>query len=629
MNDPPDLNPVLLALLVEWDERKAAARPATPEEICRHHPELIEDFRRHIALVDWIDPLLKPAEDEPDQKLPRIPGFELLEEIGRGGMGVVYRARDLALDHIVAIKTLTRSAGEDVSRIRFDREAKTLARLRHPGIVPVLAAGIGEDGPYFVMEHVPGGTLKTLKDRFLGKPEAVAALLEQVARAVDYPHQKGIIHRDLKPSNILIDGAGRPLVGDFGVATLLAGETLFEVAGETTADTPPADVTRLTGTGLHVGTPEYAAPEAQPSRASDVWSLGVILHEMLTGELPAESNPRPRGDRPAAERNGSGKTLARSGRSLGRIISTCLALRPEDRYASAGRLADELARWRRRKTRAGMIRRIGFPAAAAVLAFAGGVYAVLPPGQETRSRNIRNELLRAGEVTLISETGRPASHRVWARGGGEVRTFLNPDGTFAVDSGPGQPALIELLDDPGKNRYRFSAEVRQDEGDFEAEVGLYFSAQAVQTDAGPIYLFGRLKYPDLDFGPGLTLVALEYCRLIPPGTTGDCWSVKHGAGKPFQVQQPGALPGRQWRSVSVEVSDAGARGFFDGLPGDRVVGDLSFARSQQWATNQPAVVPPTTRFQVNVIPRGGMGLFVNGCRASFRNARVEVDSSFN
>ena len=225
MDGYPRLDPVVLDLLVEWEKRKAAGNPATPEELCRDCPELVDELRRHVEQIAGLDPVLaltSPGEVE----WPTIPGFELLGEIGQGGMGVVYRARDLLLDWVVAVKVPFGGPNMALPRTRFEREARTLAKLRHPSIVPVHAAGLVADTPYFVMDYVGGGSLAERMGEVAGTPGRVAALMVQVALAVDHAHAAGIVHRDLKPSNILLDEAGRPFVSDFGVATLLAGESL-------------------------------------------------------------------------------------------------------------------------------------------------------------------------------------------------------------------------------------------------------------------------------------------------------------------------------------------------------------------------------------------------------------------
>ena len=200
--------------------------------------------------------------------------YYILGSLGEGGMASVYKAYDTRLERDVALKIIRTdmfmpSALQQVIK-RFEREAKSLAKLSHPNIVSIIDYGEHEGVPYLVMEYLPGGTLK---DQLQGKPlpwQAAFRLLLPVARALQFSHQQGIIHRDVKPSNILITLSGEPMLSDFGIAKLLESE----------------GSTSLTGTGVGIGTPEYMAPEqwvGKTSPQSDLYSLGVVLYEMIAG----------------------------------------------------------------------------------------------------------------------------------------------------------------------------------------------------------------------------------------------------------------------------------------------------------------------------------------------------------
>jgi Tol biopolymer transport system component/tRNA A-37 threonylcarbamoyl transferase component Bud32 len=209
--------------------------------------------------------------------------YQILEQIGEGGMAVVYKAYDMHLERNVAIKIIRRDAfpPNQLERIlrRFEREAKSLAKLSHPNIVGVIDYGEHEGSPYLVMEYLPGGSLKL----HLGKPipwKETVRLLIPIANALEYAHEHNIIHRDIKPSNILLTEKGQPMLTDFGIAKILENQ----------------DVETLTGTGIGIGTPEYMAPEqwtGQTTAQSDIYSLGVVFYEMVTGRKPYE------GDTPA------------------------------------------------------------------------------------------------------------------------------------------------------------------------------------------------------------------------------------------------------------------------------------------------------------------------------------------
>jgi serine/threonine protein kinase len=202
--------------------------------------------------------------------------FHIREQIGEGGMAIVYKAYDTRLERDVAVKIIRRGAfpADHLEHMlkRFEREARALARLSHTNILKVLDYGEYEGSPYLVLEYLPGGTLK----QKMGKPipwrDAIRTLIP-VAEALEYAHERGIIHRDIKPSNILLTEANQPLLTDFGIAKIL----------ETN------DTTTLTGTGMGVGTPEYMAPEqwtGQATSQSDIYSLGIVLYEMVTGRKP-------------------------------------------------------------------------------------------------------------------------------------------------------------------------------------------------------------------------------------------------------------------------------------------------------------------------------------------------------
>jgi hypothetical protein len=237
--------------------------------------------------------LLCPADGSPMQVVPPIPRtidnkYRLEQLLGRGGMGAVYRARDMRLDRLVAIKVVrTESFGDPAARRRFRREAQLVARLQHPSIVAIYDYGtLLDGGAYLVMELVRGEDLRRvlLREGRL-EPERTAHILTSVCDGIEAAHGEGVLHRDLKPENILLPGGGLAAkVLDFGVAKLVVDDRGDEIARS------PEASTVLTAAGMIVGTPAYMAPEqfqAAPADArTDVFSLGVIAYEMLTGELP-------------------------------------------------------------------------------------------------------------------------------------------------------------------------------------------------------------------------------------------------------------------------------------------------------------------------------------------------------
>jgi ABC-type phosphate/phosphonate transport system substrate-binding protein len=289
----------------------------------------------------------------PIARSTRVGEYELLEQIGRGGMGVVYKARQMTLNRLVALKMLSTVAAASpgvAERLRLEAEAA--GGLRHPGIVTIYDVDEHEGQPFLTMELIEGSSL----DRCIGpdgfrsppgsqglggrtKPEAdVVRLMIQIVRAVDYAHKHGVLHRDLKPANILVDQNGEPHLTDFGLAKVLG-----RVA------------TSGTATGVIMGTPAYMAPEQatgatkHASIAADIYSLGAVLYDMLTGrppfraETPLETLRQVVEDAPK-----SPSTFNRQvDRDLGTICLKCLEKDPEHRYASALALAEDLERWSR------------------------------------------------------------------------------------------------------------------------------------------------------------------------------------------------------------------------------------------------------------------------------------------
>ncbi|HVK18730.1 MAG TPA: protein kinase [Fimbriiglobus sp.] len=267
---------------------------------------------------------------------PSVPGYRILRELGRGGMGVVYEARQTVLDRVVALKTLLPGYAVPEELDRFRREAEAIARLDHAHIVPVYEVGESGGVPYFSMKYYAGGSLAQRPRARATDLHADAGLVETVARAVHHAHQRGILHRDLKPSNILLDETGNPHVADFGLA-----KRFDPNAGGTLASTI-------------VGTPSYIAPEqARGERvvttASDIYGLGAILYELLTGEPPFQGESALATLLAVVDRPPRSPRLAnpRVPHDLETICLKCLEKEPARRYASAAELADDLERWRR------------------------------------------------------------------------------------------------------------------------------------------------------------------------------------------------------------------------------------------------------------------------------------------
>ncbi len=322
-----------------------AGRPSSRDNLLAAHPELAEAVR----CLDDLDRLAAKDEDDiptvgasatvPPSVEIGLPCFEKYDvecEIGRGGMGVVYRAKQKDLDRTVALKMiLSGQLATPEHRARFHDEAKFAARLQHPNIVSIYDVGEILGQPYFAMQYIGAPSLSARLREGPLPPEQAAHLLNAIAQAVEHLHQHGVIHRDLKPSNILLDEAGRPYVTDFGLVKMVASDN------------------QRTNTGVIVGTPSYMSPEQAAAKSgrvgplSDVYSLGAILYETLTGRPPfqeatpldtlvqvLETEPAPlRQLNPAIPVD------------LELICLRCLEKDPAQRYASAAALAQDLQRF--------------------------------------------------------------------------------------------------------------------------------------------------------------------------------------------------------------------------------------------------------------------------------------------
>ena len=352
-------DPELDAVIAEYLTAIQAGQRPDRGEILRRHPELVRPLEEFFADYDYFQHLAgQVASNEARQPPPpctcdstlgpagssaaavppplrQFGDYVLTAEIARGGMGVVYRATQTSLKRPVALKMIL--AGQLASAAdvqRFQREAEAAARLDHPQIVPIYEVGEHAGTHYFSMKLVDGGNLTQRLPQLVGDSRAVAELIATLAEAIHHAHQRGILHRDLKPRNILLDAAGVPQITDFGLAKQV------DASGE------------LTQSGAIVGTAGYMAPEqARGERtittAVDVYSLGAILYELLTGRppfrgaTPAETILRVRADEPVRP------TAIRPDvdRDLETVCLKCLEKDPLRRYPSAAALAEDVRRW--------------------------------------------------------------------------------------------------------------------------------------------------------------------------------------------------------------------------------------------------------------------------------------------
>jgi Tol biopolymer transport system component len=417
------------AIIAEYIEAVEAGQVPDRQDLLARHPDLATELAAFFADHDKVRQMAEPrrADAEPPTLPPREtvhpPGtvlryfgdYELLEEIARGGMGVVYKARQVSLNRVVALKMIL--AGQLASPAdvqRFRTEAENAANLDHPNIVPIYEVGEHEGQHYFSMKLIEGGSLaqQTVGS---GRPavaseaaQRAAALIGTVARAVHYAHQRGILHRDLKPGNILLDERGEPHITDFGLARRIEGG-----AG-------------LTQSGAIVGTPSYMPPEQARAEkglttAVDVYALGAILYELLTGRPPFQAATpldtvlQLLSEEPVPPRRLQTQIPA----DLETICLKCLQKEPSKRYATAADLADDLrrflagepiaarpvgrlervAKWARRRPA------LAGPVAVSVVAMLalGSFIAYFTATLADRNRQLKDEVVRAEEAEQAAQ----------------------------------------------------------------------------------------------------------------------------------------------------------------------------------------------------------------------------------
>jgi serine/threonine protein kinase len=556
-----------------------------------------------------------PAVDSPAREV-NVPGYEVLEVLGRGGMGVVYKARQVQADRVVALKVLLGGVHAGPSeRNRFWREAMALARMRHAGVVQVYDVGEHAGCPYFSMEYVSGGSLS---DKLAGgplPPDQAAHTVADLAHTLHAVHAQGILHRDLKPGNILVGKDGTLKVSDFGLAKLTEGEA------------------SLTGSGTVLGTPAYMAPEQARGQskgagpAADVYGLGAILYECLTGSAPFRGPSRldillkVMSERPASPCSVRPEVPP----PLAQICLKCLEKQPARRYGSAGELAEALERWLGGGVRpSSRSRRLSLMAVAALLGLLLGSMGILHslspsanPEVEAARRPAGARSGQAGKsvLTLIGESGEPRQPGRFLLGKADSRRgLMDPGGVFSLESKRWRCGVLELLPRAPWPRFRFEAEVRQEEGFGTAWMGLFLGGKLHTAHNETHLCLGRflfLEKPDVGGG---VLLSLQRKRTHPPGPAPANLVINTALTTRFRPSRAKAPDG--WHKLALEVTPEEIRGFWD----DKPIRSLSRPDLQQtWGKLTSADPDLHAVFH----PGEGLGLYVQGGKASFRRVLLK------
>jgi serine/threonine-protein kinase len=637
--------PLLLGelLRLEWHYRRQTGDSFAEEEYLQRFPEDAELIRagfRQEAVLACPAAAQLPADPEPGREpdklapdLPTIPGYEILGVLGRGAMGVVYKAWHQNLKRAVALKMILAGghAGPE-ERARFRQEAEAVARLQHANIVQIFDVGEHQGLPYFSLELVEGGNLAQKLSGALPPPEEAAQLLGTLARAMHAAHRQQIVHRDLKPANVLLTAEGTPKITDFGLAKCLDRATV------------------RTQSGAILGTPSYMAPEQVGSKTGDIspvtdlYALGAILYELLTGRPPFQAGNveetlwQVKFREPVRPR----KLNRAVDRGLEAICLKCLEKKPQHRYGSAKELADDLERWERgecpRPLRwpARVQWFVGRHAAALVLAVVAGLVAIVVlaarryQSPDAWLQRAWHRLENGEAVEVLGTAGQPPWQELSTEHA-EVQVSKAPDGAFSLQAH--QIGLLTILPDPRVQCYSFSVEIRHDLIGKDGEVGVFCAQSKHPIAQGKVaYYFCALVFNDLDDlptrypklrleGNPAELTVQRYLetvqRYLEPEQPGPRYKIAPFS-RPFKAAAPVEGPG-DWREVTLKVSPQRIQAFW----GDQSIGALTRTRWEDQVAIMARFPPDPIDVHPDFDPRGALGLFVYRGSASFRNIVVQ------
>jgi hypothetical protein len=545
--------------------------------------------------------------------------YNILDDIGEGGMGLVFKAKNRETGDVVALKTLRFAAAESGEHAsRFAREIRAASRLEHPNIVRILDVELTAGRPYYTMPLVPAGNLARNLSRFRRDPRRAAALVEKVARAIHFAHERGIWHRDLKPQNILLDEHDEPIVTDFGLAKLRENET------------------ELTQTGAILGTPAYMAPEqcaGQTSHigpATDIWAVGIILYECLTGNRPflAGTSEEIRKIVLACNPLTPREINSAIDPALEAIVLKCLQRRPEDRYRSALELACDLDAWQgalplsirpasalSRSWRA--VKRHKWRATGTLLvslaAAVSAAFWFFDPAR--RFGPLLAALEKNHVVELVGDTGPPRHYHWFERSQGAVTAGAEPGSGQAFRLQSLEHGMLDLLPMLPVSSYRIQAEVAQLRGaDPESAAGIFIAGTRHPQQELMLVFAVRDRNAD-SAGPSQgAFASLSLYKFQGHDT------ISHSsypiASRPMQSVQG------TWHRLKLELVGQSLRAYCD----DNLFVDSSCsAIDAHWKAAVSSLQTPPHQQAPDF--RASFGLFAARSEAAYRRVRVEAIDS--
>jgi hypothetical protein len=642
--EPEQVDPetVIELIVTAFTTQQARGEQPNPHFWLLHYSEYRHQLRLRFEAMGILTPTHQGVEgpkpfsaENPEELrlLPALPPHEIVRELNRGGMGVVYEAIDLTLNRRVALKCIRAGfLATRVERLRFYREARLAASLHHPHLLPVWHYGMYHNEDALTMPLMNGGTLHDWFSHRRDVRESVA-LMHQVVQGVAYLHGRGFIHRDLKLVNVLMDEAGCPRVADFGLAWIYEGES-------------------LTLSGQHLGTPGYMAPEQtrglRVDARADVWALGVMLYEALTGQRPFVGRTR---DEVLQQTRLAEPLSPRRWRraippSLERIILRCLEKRPGDRFANAAELQRELARWLQGDEVVAAPAPLRLPTwfgATASLLLAtltlGAMSVVAPQAIDATGEQAVAVALRRGQpVQLVGERGGPVSYR-WGNALDRPALQIVPNKPLRVMAQ--EPTLLELLPKVPVPCYRVSVEIQTRVQVRNHIMGLYTSGSehpgqwGVESDI-VVLAFAHQETGQLEVRPSLYWVppsnpngatiysgmGLQLCPLfsVPLRSLGAPVTLGHLLAAPG-LWTPLVRGSRHFLEMEVYPEEVVFR--FDGMPAGRwnrlsPVGQMIYKHHGQSIQQLAGAGRPVPRFD----SQGALGIFLTAGTAQIRNLWV-------